>query len=143
MGTQSIDIMWIVLSAGLVFLMQAGFLCLETGLTRSKNNINVAIKNLADFGLSTVLFWVFGFGIMFGASQSGFLGSSDFLPDYGDGQTRLFGFILFQIMFCGTAVTIISGAIAERVKFSGYIVIAGLISGLNLSSIRTLGLEWD
>ena len=61
-----IDILWVLLSAVLVFFMQAGFLCLETGLTRSKNNINVAIKNLTDFGLTTILFWLFGYGLMFG-----------------------------------------------------------------------------
>ena len=60
----TIDLLWITLSAGLVFLMQAGFLCLETGLTRSKNNINVAIKNLADFGVSTLLYWAFGFALI-------------------------------------------------------------------------------
>jgi Amt family ammonium transporter len=130
MGTQAIDILWIVLSAGLVFVMQAGFLCLETGLTRSKNNINVAIKNLADFALSTVLFWAFGYALMFGASEAGLLGSTDFFPDYGEGQTRLFAFLLFQIMFCGTAVTIISGAIAERIRFSSYLIVAALVSGL-------------
>ena len=59
------SLIWIIISAALVFLMQAGFLCLETGLTRSKNNINVAIKNMADFGISTVLYWAFGFVSIF------------------------------------------------------------------------------
>ena len=60
MGTTQLDYAWVLVSAGLVFLMQAGFLCLETGFTRTKNNINVALKNLVDFGLTTVLFWAFG-----------------------------------------------------------------------------------
>lgn len=125
------DILWILVCACLVFVMQVGFLFLETGLTQGKNNINVAIKNLADFGLSTVMFWLLGFGIMFGTTQSGFIGVSDFAPQYvGSEAPARLSFLLFQIMFCGTAVTIISGAIAERVRFGAYLVIAVLISGL-------------
>jgi len=67
MDTLLTDVFWVLICAGLVFLMQAGFTCLESGLTRSKNSINVAIKNITDFGISTILFWAFGFGIMFGA----------------------------------------------------------------------------
>ncbi len=112
------DILWITVCAGLVFLMQAGFLCLETGLTRSKNNINVAIKNLSDLGISIVSFWAFGFAIMFGASHSGWFGSTDFMPDLGQVGMWTVSFLLYEAMFCGTAVTIISGAIAERMRFS-------------------------
>ena len=65
------DELWVLICSGLVFLMQAGFMCLESGLTRSKNSINVAVKNLADFGISVTLFWAFGYGIMFGISQGG------------------------------------------------------------------------
>lgn len=128
MGVEDIDILWIVISAGLVLLMQAGFLCLESGLTRTKNNVNVAVKNLTDFSISTILFWLFGFGLMFGATQSGLIGTNDFAPDYDDDIA--FGFMLFQIMFCGTAVTILSGSIAERIHFSSYIIIAAIVSGL-------------
>ncbi len=71
MGKSQVDILWVLVSCGLVFMMQAGFLCLEAGLTRTKNSINVALKNIADFGLSMLLFWAFGFAIMFGSSQSG------------------------------------------------------------------------
>ncbi len=67
-----VDLLWILLCSGLVFIMQAGFMCLESGLTRSKNSINVAIKNLIDFGLSVGLFWAFGFALMFGISYHGF-----------------------------------------------------------------------
>lgn len=132
MGTQPSDYIWILLSASLVFLMQAGFLCLETGLTRTKNNINVALKNLVDFGLTTLLFWLFGFALMFGATTGGFFGLSQFAPEFSsepEAVQRLI-FLVFQVMFCGTAVTILSGAIAERLKFSAYIVITVLISGL-------------
>ena len=128
MGTESIDIIWVVLSAGLVFFMQAGFLCVESGLTRNKNNINVAVKNLTDFSVSTALFWLFGFGLMFGSTTGGWLGTNAFAPDYNSDIS--FGFLLFQIMFCGTAVTILSGAIAERVRFVSYIIIAALVSGI-------------
>jgi Amt family ammonium transporter len=73
-----IDILWLLVCSGLVFLMQPGFMCLESGLTRSKNSINVAIKNLADLGISIALFWAFGYAFMFGTSVLGWIGSSDF-----------------------------------------------------------------
>lgn len=110
-----LDLLWVTLSAFLVFFMQAGFLCLETGLTRSKNNINVAIKNLTDFGTSIILFWLIGFGIMFGTSHVGLLGSDRFALDLGN-DYGLAIFFLFQAMFCGTAVTILSGGVAERLQ---------------------------
>ena len=117
MGTELVDFMWVLVSAGLVFLMQAGFLCLETGLTRTKNNINVAVKNLVDFGLTTVLFWAFGFAFMFGSTQGGIIGLTRFAPDFsGSTDVSLIVFLRFQVMFCGTAVTILSGAIAERLR---------------------------
>ena len=125
-----IDLLWIIVSASLVFLMQAGFLTLETGLTRSKNNINVAIKNLADFGISTLLFWDFGFALMFGITRSGWFGTTNFALTFGIGNSQLLAFFLFQVMFCGTAVTILSGAVAERLRFGGYVLLAALIAGV-------------
>ena len=86
--------------------MQGGFLCLETGLTRSKNNINVAMKNLADLGMSIVLYWAVGYGLMWGASNGGWIGSSDFIPDVGREGAWFAVFLLFGAMFCGTTVTI-------------------------------------
>ena len=124
------DILWVTISAGLVLVMQAGFLCLETGLTRSKNNINVAIKNLSDLGVSIGLFWAVGYGLMFGVSQGGWVGSTGFAPDLGEEGVWVSVFLLFEAMFCGTAVTILSGAIAERMRFVGYIIVAAIISGL-------------
>ena len=124
-----LDNVWLLLCAGLVFLMQAGFMCLESGLTRAKNNINVAVKNLADFGVSVLLFWMFGYALMFGLSQQGWLGSSEFFPAFEDRPDRAV-FFLFQGMFCGTATTIISGAVAERLTFRSYLAIAALVSGL-------------
>ncbi|PJF22184.1 MAG: hypothetical protein CUN56_07285 [Phototrophicales bacterium] len=130
---QTLDYLWILVSSGLVFLMQAGFLCLESGLTRSKNSINVAIKNLIDFGLTTILFWAFGFALMFGATRGGWIGTSNFMPNFqlnNPENTRILIFLVFQVMFCGTAVTIISGAVAERMKFSSYMIITALVAGL-------------
>ncbi|MGB5709504.1 MAG: ammonium transporter, partial [Waterburya sp.] len=97
-----IDQLWILLCSGLVFLMQAGFMCLESGLTRAKNSINVAVKNIADFGISVGLYWVFGYGIMFGISQAGWIGTSDFFPSAQTGKSLMIVFFLYQAMFCGT-----------------------------------------
>ncbi len=124
------DILWILTATGLVFLMQAGFLCLEAGLTRKKNSINVAIKNVADFGISMLLFWAFGFALMFGITRQGWIGSSLFMIDFSQESPWLTSFFLFQVVFCGTAVTIVSGAIAERVRFAGYLMMAVVISAL-------------
>lgn len=129
MNPTNLDIAWVLFSATLVFMMQMGFLCLETGLTRSKNNINVATKNLADFGVSIVLYWVVGFGLMFGVTYGGWIGCSYFLLDL-DKDAWQIAFFVFQVAFCGAAVTILSGAVAERMVFRGYIIIAVVVSGL-------------
>ena len=126
----AIDRLWVLLCTGLVFLMQAGFMCLESGLTRAKNSINVAVKNIADFGISVALFWVFGYGIMFGVSQAGWFGTSHFFSSAQVDDSWATIFFLYQAMFCGTATTIISGAVAERLKFSAYIIIAILVSSI-------------
>lgn len=124
-----LNVIWVVGCAGLVLLMQPGFMCLESGLTRSKNSINVAIKNLVDLGISVCFFWCFGYAIMFGASHLGIIGTSGFFIHL-ESDPRLAAFFLFQMMFCGTSTTIVSGALAERLKFRGYLAIAMLISGL-------------
>ncbi len=121
------DAVFLLGAAALVLLMQAGFGCLESGLVRSKNTLNVAIKNMADFCLSGVLFWMFGFGIMFGATQSGLFGSSSFFLTDIDTPWHE-SFFLFQLTFCGAAVTIASGAVAERIRFSSYLIITVIIS---------------
>ena len=125
----SLDALWVIVSASLVFLMQAGFLCVEAGSTRRKNNINVAIKNIADVGLSIMMFWAFGYGLMFGTSMHGWWGFSNFLPEFNQAESWPIVFFLFQAMFCSTAVTIVSGAVAERMTFRGYLFSAVLISG--------------
>ena len=125
----ALDAVWILVCAGLVFLMQAGFMCLESGLTRSKNSINVAVKNLADFVLSASLFWAVGYGVMFGTSLGGWVGHDLFFVG-GEGSAIAIAIFLFQTMFCGTATTIVSGATAERLQFAGYLAIAALLSGV-------------
>jgi len=125
----SIHLVWVLVCAVLVMLMQAGFCCLETGLVRAKNSINVAIKNLVDFCISSIIFWAFGFAIMFGLSYHGVVGTSGFF--FGQGaSSSLYAFFLFQVVFCGTATTIISGAVAERMRFGGYIAVSIVVSGL-------------
>ncbi len=124
------DILWVAICAGMVFLMQAGFLCLETGLTRSKNNINVAMKNLVDFGITTIIFWAAGYAFMFGKSTAGWVGLSGFVPNLGHTEPWLAVFFLYEVMFCGTAVTIMSGAVAERLRFDKFIIIAAVIAGI-------------
>jgi Amt family ammonium transporter len=122
-----IDILWIVFSGILVFVMQAGFMCLESGMTRSKNSINVAIKNLADFVFAVLFFWIIGFGLMFGQSFHGFLGMTQYCYSFNN-NAYLTAFFFFQAMFCGTATTIFSGAVAERMRFSSYLLIAIVLS---------------
>ncbi len=122
------DILWIIISAGLVFFMQAGFLCLESGLTRTKNSINVAIKNITDFGIATLIFYSVGFGLMYGNSFYGFVGNDSFFPTFSTEHPEVPVFFLFQLMFCGTAATIVSGAVAERMKFGAYIIVTAVIS---------------
>ncbi|EQA35051.1 ammonium transporter [Leptospira inadai serovar Lyme str. 10] len=125
-----LDILWILVCSGLVLIMQGGFLVLESGLTRAKNSINVAIKNVADFGVATLLFYSFGFGLMFGTSWYGLSGTSRFFPDFSEGQAWGSTFFIFQLVFCGTSATIVSGAVAERLKFSSYMLATALISGI-------------
>jgi len=120
------DILWVLLSGALVFVMQPGFMCLESGLTRSKNSINVAIKNFADMIISVTGFWALGFGLMFGGSLGGFAGADYFFPPLEKAWPAAFFF--FQAMFCGTTTTIFSGAVAERMRFSSYIIMAAFVS---------------
>lgn len=121
---QPLDLMWVLLCSALVFVMQAGFLCLESGLTRNKNSINVAVKNVADFAIATFVYWMVGFGLMFGYSLGGWLGTSHFgALDQFDLSAPLMTFVLFQLMFCATSATIVSGAVAERMRFSTYVAL--------------------
>ncbi len=105
-----------------VMLMQAGFCCLESGMVRAKNSINVAVKNITDFCVSTLTFFVVGFGFMYGDSIGGFVGTSGHF-DFAHADGATMAFFLFQSVFCATATTIMSGAAAERMRFHSYILI--------------------
>ena len=129
MPAAPIDLLWTLICASLVMLMQGGFCLLETGFARAKNSINVAVKNLIDFCISSLMYWAVGFGLMFGVSESGLIGTSRFFPGT-EATPGLLGFLLFQLVFCGTATTIISGAVAERIRFGGYLAIALITSTL-------------
>lgn len=124
----SVDTIWILLGAVLVFFMQAGFAMVETGFTRAKNAGNIIMKNLMDFALGTIVFWVIGFGIMF-AGDGPLIGGIDFFVQ-GDYSSTFpsSAFLIFQTVFCATAATIVSGAMAERTKFSAYCIYSVLIS---------------
>jgi ammonium transporter, Amt family len=124
------DIVWTFVAAALVFFMQAGFAMVEAGFTRAKNAGNIMMKNLMDLSMGGVAYWAVGFGLMFGVSN-GFVGGSDFFVNFDnstvDGQWG-FTFWFFQVVFAATAATIVSGAMAERTKFSAYLVYSFFIS---------------
>lgn len=130
MSQEQFDIGWILITGILVFVMQAGFMCLECGMTRSKNSINVAIKNLTDFQICFVLFWAVGFGMMFGESHRGIIGTGDYLLPLESATPWRVSFFFFQAMFAATASTILSGAIAERTRFSAYMLMSAIVSTL-------------
>jgi ammonium transporter, Amt family len=117
------DFLWTLLAAILVFLMQAGFSLIEAGMTRAKNAVNICMKNVMDLSMGSLAFWLVGFGLMFGPG-GGWVGTSGFmLSDYATDQDPwLYVFWIFQTVFAATAATIVSGAMAERTKFSAYIM---------------------
>ncbi len=123
--SESVNVGWILLGAAMVFFMQAGFAMVETGFTRAKNAGNIIMKNLMDFSLGTPIFWLLGFGLMF-AGEGALLGGFDFFTDGGGSWATL----IFQTVFCATAATIVSGAMAERTKFSSYCIYSMVISAL-------------
>mgnify|MGYP003398559558 FL=1 len=127
----SLDTVWMLLAAMLVFFMQPGFALCEAGFTRSKNTANILFKNFVDFMFGSVLFWFIGFGFMFGSDGAGFIGA----PNFGDlsfykssAGLPTEGFLIFETVFCATSATIVSGAMAERTKFSMYCVYSFFIS---------------
>jgi len=130
----SLDTMWVLIAAALVFFMQAGFAMVETGFTRAKNAGNIVMKNLMDFSIGTPAFWLIGFGLMFAGSGK-FIGGLDIMVkgDYSkilDLSFPTWAFLIFQTVFCATAATIVSGGMAERTKFSAYCVYSLIISAL-------------
>ena len=125
----SVDVMWTLLGAAMVFFMQAGFSLCEAGLTRAKNTGNILMKNLMDFCIGTPAYWLVGFGMMFGGSGALIGGWDPFiLGNYDFGSIPKWCYVIFQTVFCATAATIVSGSMAERTKFSSYCVYSALIS---------------
>ncbi|MGM9935709.1 ammonium transporter [uncultured Clostridium sp.] len=130
----AIDTLWVLLGGILVFWMQAGFAMVETGFTRSKNAGNIIMKNLMDFALGSLIYWIVGFGIMFGKDALGIIGIPGFFAD-GTAENAAdsinnYAFLFFQTVFCATAATIVSGAMAERTKFISYCVYSAVISAV-------------
>lgn len=125
------DYLWTLIAAALVFFMQAGFAMVEVGFTRAKNAINILMKNLMDFSIGSLGYWAIGFGLMFGVSN-GLIGTSGFfLSDYKTGgDPWVLAFWMFQAVFCATAATIVSGAMAERTKFKSYLIYSFFVSVL-------------
>lgn len=130
----ALDTMWVLVGGILVFWMQAGFAMVETGFTRSKNAGNIIMKNLMDFAIGTVVYWVLGFGLMFGKDISGIIGmplwfSAGSIEHLGVSIPKE-AFLFFQTVFCATSATIVSGAMAERTKFISYCIYSLVISAV-------------
>ncbi len=122
----TLNTIWVVFAASLVFFMQAGFAMLESGMVRSKNSVNVIMKNYIDMAFCALAFWAIGYGLMFGTNPTGFFGTDHFILHNTDSWN--YTLLLFQIMFAATAATIVSGALAERIRYWPYIISAILIS---------------
>ncbi|MFM2477477.1 ammonium transporter [Celerinatantimonas sp. MCCC 1A17872] len=126
-----LNFVWTLVAAFLVFIMQAGFALVEIGMCRAKNAANILMKNVMDFCIGSLAFWAIGFGLMFGVSN-GVFGTTDFFFSgaSGDGEAWNYAFWMFQVVFCATAATIISGAVAERTKFSAYLIYSVAVSAV-------------
>ncbi|MDP3434835.1 MAG: ammonium transporter [Bacteroidota bacterium] len=128
---RSIDTLWVLVTAALVFFMQAGFALVEAGFTRSKNTVNILYKNLMDFSVGSLVFWIIGFGLMFGSDISGFIGAPNlFFKDGWEGGIPAEAFLIFQTVFAATAATIVSGAMAERTEFKSYLLFSLVITAV-------------
>jgi ammonium transporter, Amt family len=127
---RGINTVWVLVTAFLVFFMQAGFALVEAGFTRSKNTVNILFKNLMDFVVATIAFWAIGYALMFGEG-SPFFGATGFFLSGAEGDKAgvpVLAFWLFQLVFAGTAATIVSGAMAERTRFKAYLIYSAVIS---------------
>ncbi len=128
--TLAVNTLWVLVAGVLVFLMQSGFALVEAGFTRSKNSANILMKNFMDFCIGSIGFWLIGYGIMFG-DGTGFFGKFELFSttDHGTalGLTNE-SFMFFQLVFCATAATIVSGGMAERTKFTSYLIFSAVIS---------------
>ena len=125
MIVNSVDSLWVVIAGILVMFMQPGFMLVETGFTRSKNSVNIVMKNFMDFSVGAITYWAFGFALAYGGTTlGGFLAYGSFFLE-GDSLTYF-----FQVVFAATAATIVSGAVAERTRFSAYLMFQPFICGL-------------
>ncbi len=126
----AVDTVWVLFATALVFLMQAGFAMVEAGFTRAKNAGNIIMKNLMDFSIGAVVYWIIGYSLMFGQSN-GFIGAVDlFVANASAADPSMFTFLMFQTVFAATAATIVSGAMAERTKFVSYCLYSLIISAV-------------
>ena len=125
----NLDYVWTLVAAALVFFMQAGFAMVEAGFTRAKNAVNIMMKNLMDFSMGSLFYWAIGFGLMFGTTKTGWFGTSGFfLSDFTvGGDPWVLAFWMFQCVFAATAATIVSGAMAERTKFTSYMIYSAVL----------------
>ncbi|MEH6705832.1 MAG: ammonium transporter [Galbibacter orientalis] len=121
-----LDIMWIMIAGILVFFMQSGFTLVESGFTRSKNVINIVMKNFVDLAVGSLAFWFIGYTLMYGESISSFIGTPSLFYNVREDMHNLF----FQTVFCATAATIVSGAVAERTKFTTYVIFSLIMTTL-------------
>ena len=129
-ATNAINMIWLVVTGAFVFFMQAGFALVETGLTRAKNATNITMKNVMDFCFGSLVFWMIGWGLMYGEDRlGGLIGFSDFFKGPMDDPT-FYRDWFFQVVFAATAATIVSGAMAERTKFKSYLIYTCFISAI-------------
>lgn len=126
----AVNTFFLIVAAALVFFMQAGFAMLTAGLTRSKNTTNILFKNLMDFVMCSIAFWAVGWGIAYGTSAGGFIGTDQFFLSAvtAEGEVPVLASWFFQVVFAGTAATIVAGAMAERTKFVAYLIYSFIIS---------------
>ncbi len=124
----SLNTVWIVMAGVLVFFMQTGFAMLESGMVRSKNTVNVVLKNYTDMCFGAIAFWLIGYGLMFGTNTTGFFGTDHFF--LGNAENMDYSRLFFHIMIAATAATIVSGALAERARFTAYLVACVFITAI-------------
>lgn len=124
----NLNIVWTLIAGVLVFFMQAGFAMVETGFTRAKNAANIMMKNLFDFAIGSVAFFFIGYALMFGATKCGLIGTTGWCMTGPQGNDWSWTFMFFQTMFCATAATIVSGAVAERTRFKAYLIYSAIVS---------------
>lgn len=138
-NTYLFNSLFVLLASVLVFMMQMGFACCESGFSRAKNSCNIWLKNFCDFCVGAFVYYIIGFGIMYGDDWHGLIGTTGFIHPLAqdlsvwkglDGVLSPHIYLLFQTMFCATAATIISGAVAERFKFSSYLIVSAVMSGI-------------